>query len=170
MAGGGTFGLKAGQWTDDTAMALALGDWLANDPNLDPADLMSRFVRWYKEGAYSCTNTCFDIGNATREALEHFIRTEEPLAGAKNPRKAGNGALMRLSPVAIRYWNDRARLIEVARLQTATTHGADECLAASANFAELLAEVISGKPLAEALGGEPARRIKGNWRGGLKPE
>jgi ADP-ribosyl-[dinitrogen reductase] hydrolase len=165
MVGGGPFRLLRGHWTDDTAMALALGDWLLNDPGLDPADLMSRFVRWYKGGEYSCTGTCFDIGNTTREALEHFIRTGEPLAGSADPRKAGNGALMRLSPVAVRYWNDRDRLIEVARLQTATTHGAAECLEASANFAELLADVISGKPLAVALASPAATRIKDGWRG-----
>jgi ADP-ribosyl-[dinitrogen reductase] hydrolase len=170
MVGGGPFGLLPGQWTDDTAMALALGDWLANDPGLEPADLMSRFVRWFKDGEYSCTGTCFDIGNTTREALEHFLRTGEPLAGSANPRKAGNGALMRLSPVAVRYWNDRDKLIEVARLQTATTHGAKECLEASANFAELLADVISGKPLAVALAGPAATRIKGGWRGGHRDD
>jgi ADP-ribosyl-[dinitrogen reductase] hydrolase len=165
MVGGGPFGLMAGQWTDDTAMALALGDWLANDPALDPAELASRFVRWYKGGDFSCTGTCFDIGNTTSQALNRFIETGEPLAGSKSSQAAGNGALMRLSPVAIRFWNDRPKLIEVARLQTATTHGAEECIEASARFAELLAEVISGKPLAEALAGEPATRIKGNWRG-----
>jgi ADP-ribosyl-[dinitrogen reductase] hydrolase len=170
IVGGGPFKLKPGQWTDDTAMALALGDWLVNDPDLDPADLMSRFVRWYKNGEYSCTGTCFDIGNTTRGALERFIRTGEPLAGSVDPRKAGNGALMRLSPVAIRYWNNRDRLIEVARRQTATTHGAEECLEASANFAELLADVISGRPLAVALAAPAATRIKGGWRGGHRDD
>jgi ADP-ribosyl-[dinitrogen reductase] hydrolase len=170
MIGGGPFGLKAGEWTDDTAMALALGDWLANDPTLDPAELASRFVRWYKDGEFSCTGDCFDIGNTTREALDRFIRTGEPLAGAKSPKKAGNGALMRLSPIAIRYWKDRARLVEVAQLQTATTHGAKECLEASANFAELLADVISGKPLAEALSSLASSRVAGGWRGGHRDE
>ena len=34
MVGGGPFGLKPGQWTDDTAMALALPDNLAAHPDL----------------------------------------------------------------------------------------------------------------------------------------
>jgi ADP-ribosyl-[dinitrogen reductase] hydrolase len=170
MVGGGPFKLKAGQWTDDTAMALVLGDWLANDRALDPVKLMSRFVKWHREGEYSCTGTCFDIGITTRGALDHFVRTGEPLAGSKDPRKAGNGALMRLSPVAIRYWSDRTRLIEVARLQTATTHGAEECLEASANFADLLAEVISGSPLPDALAGPAATRINGSWRAGHRDD
>jgi ADP-ribosyl-[dinitrogen reductase] hydrolase len=66
MIGGGPFRLKAGQWTDDTAMALALADSLTANPALDPRDLMRRFVQWWQQGTYSCTGECFDIG--TRRA------------------------------------------------------------------------------------------------------
>lgn len=165
MVGGGPFKLKPGQWTDDTAMALALSDWLANEVDLDPSDLMSRFVRWYEDGEYSCTDTCFDIGNATRAALDRFIDSGEPLAGSADPRSAGNGALMRLAPVAIRFWNDREQLAEIAEVQTLTTHGAKECVDASIKFADLLAEVISGKPLSDALRNDLLSGISSKWRG-----
>lgn len=164
MVGGGPFKLKPGQWTDDTAMALALADWLANDNDLDPADLMSRFVRWYENGEYSCTGTCFDIGNATRAALDRFIDSGEPLAGSADPRSAGNGALMRLSPVAIRFWNDRERLAEIAEVQTLITHGAEECIDASVKFAHLLADVISGESLSDSLRGDLISGVDSKWR------
>lgn len=170
MVGGGPFNLAPGQWTDDTAMALALGDWIINDPDLDPTELMSRFVAWHEDGEFSCTGDCFDIGNTTRGALDRFRRTGNPMAGSTARFQAGNGALMRLSPVAIRFWSNRERLIDIARLQTATTHGANECLEASSNFAELLADVISGKPLADALTSETASRVKGGWRGGHRDD
>ncbi len=70
MIGGGPFGLRAGQWTDDTALAVALADSLAEDRNFDPRDLMNRFVAWWKTGEYSCTGACFDIGITTRTALD----------------------------------------------------------------------------------------------------
>lgn len=165
MVGGGPFKLKSGQWTDDTAMALALADWLANDPDLDAAELASRFVRWYENGEYSCTGTCFDIGNATRAALDRFIDSGEPLAGSADPRSAGNGALMRLSPVAIRFSKDRERLSEIAKIQTLTTHGAEECVDASVKFAHLLADVISGKSLSEGLCGDLISGGDSKWRG-----
>ena len=50
IVGGGPFGLKPGEWTDDTAMALALADSLLADAELDPTDLMTRFVDWHEEG------------------------------------------------------------------------------------------------------------------------
>jgi ADP-ribosyl-[dinitrogen reductase] hydrolase len=63
---------------------------------------MTRFVDWHRNGNYSCTGSCFDIGNTTFSALDHFTRTGDPVAGSTDPRAAGNGGLMRLSPVAIR--------------------------------------------------------------------
>jgi len=76
IVGGGPFRLKAGQWTDDTSMALCLAESLIErknfDPvdqltrlrkNFDPVDQLTRFVRWYREGHLSSTGDCFDIGN-----------------------------------------------------------------------------------------------------------
>ena len=165
MAQGGPHRLQRGQWTDDTAMALALADSLAFAPGLDPADLMRRFLNWRDTGAYSCTGTCFDIGNATSAALERFRRTGEPLAGSDDPDASGNGALMRLAPVAVRHWRDRDALQAVAALQTSTTHGSPATLAASAVFADLLADAIAGASLPEVLASPAAGRIEGGWRG-----
>lgn len=50
MVGGGPFCIKPGQWTDDTAMALALADSRLADPELDTADLMTRFGGWHLSG------------------------------------------------------------------------------------------------------------------------
>ena len=79
MVGRGPFRLKAGEWTDDTAMALALADSLLRHPVFDPTDLMNRFVQWHEKGSYSCTGTCFDIGNTVRTALATFKRTGNPI-------------------------------------------------------------------------------------------
>lgn len=165
MAEGGPHRLARGQWTDDTAMALALADSLAAAPELDPADLMRRFLDWRDTGAYSCTGTCFDIGNAISAALERFRRTGQPLAGSADPGASGNGALMRLAPVAIRHWRDPEALQQVAALQTRTTHGSPATLAASDVFADLLADAIAGASLPEVLVSLAARRIEGGWCG-----
>ncbi len=120
MVGGGPHGLRIGEWTDDTAMALALADSLLHDPALDAADLMRRFTDWHERGTYSCTGTCFDIGIATRQALARFRRTGDPVAGSAADASSGNGALIRLSPVAIRHWRDRAELARVSSIRTCT--------------------------------------------------
>ena len=162
----------AGYWTDDTAMALALADCLAASEALDARDLMERFVRWWQDGEYSCRGHCFDIGNTTRAALERYQRTRDPLAGSADPGSAGNGSLMRLAPVALRFWQDRPRLAATAAEQSRTTHGAEEAVDACRVFAELLADVSVGSPRAEVLaprrfeGAEALTRVlAGSWRG-----
>jgi ADP-ribosyl-[dinitrogen reductase] hydrolase len=172
MVGGGPFHLEVGQWTDDTSMALALMDSLLVKHGLDEADLMERFVRWHEEGEYSSTGRCFDIGITTRQALARWKKTGNPVAGATAPDTAGNGSLMRLAPVAIRYWQDRAQLCDVAARQSRTTHGAPEAVDACVAYAELLADAIEGCARSEVprdRGGPWAGRIAGimagSWRG-----
>ena len=177
MVGGGPFGLAAGEWTDDTTMALALAESLADCGALDVRDLMDRFVRWMRKGEYSCTGHCFDIGNTTRAALTRYERTGDPLAGSTDPHSAGNGSLMRLSPVALRYWDDREMLDAAAAEQSRTTHGAETAVDACRGFAALLADAISGKAKADLLAprsfdGTPeiSRILAGAWRGKKRKE
>ena len=151
MVGGGPFGLRPGEWTDDTAMALALADSLLAHPDLDEADLMRRFVDWHDNGTYSCTGTCFDIGITTRQALARWKKTGNPVAGSTDPNTAGNGSLMRLAPVAVRHWRDRTRLRDVAARQSRTTHAAPEAVDACVAWAELLADAIEGARRSEVL-------------------
>jgi ADP-ribosyl-[dinitrogen reductase] hydrolase len=151
MIGGGPFGLKAGEWTDDTAMALALADSLARPGDFDEQDLLARFVNWWHHGVYSCTGTCFDIGITTRHALTRWLAEKTPHCGSSDSATAGNGSLMRLAPVGIRHWNDRAKLRDVAERQSKTTRAAPEAVAACAAFAEMLADAIEGRPKQEVL-------------------
>lgn len=164
MVGGGPFDLAPGHWTDDTAMALALADSLLADPELNAWDLMKRFVAWESEGRYSCTGACFDIGMQTREALMHFERTGEAFAGPTDEARSGNGALMRLAPVAIRHWADDVRRRAAAERQTRTTHGSASTLLASRVYADLIAGAIAGRPLPTLLGEMPAD-LQAGWRG-----
>ena len=172
MVGGGPFKLKPGQWTDDTSMALALMDSLIETGCLDETDLMERFVRWHEKGEYSSTGRCFDIGITTREALRRWRETGNPIAGSTAPNTAGNGSLMRLAPVAVRYWRDREELRDVAARQGRTTHGAPEAVDACVAYAEVLADAIEGRSRSEVLrartepyAGNIASIMAGAWRG-----
>ena len=171
LMGGGPFGLAAGEWTDDTSMALCLADSLLERGLLDVQDLMERFLRWWEEGHNSVTGECFDIGVTTAAALQSYRNTGEPLSGSTDPRSAGNGSLMRLSPVAIRWWHDRSRATAAARLQSRTTHGAAQAVEACALYAELLVEAIAGTPKETVLrarewrgDAQIAEVAAGSWR------
>ncbi|ABD85997.1 ADP-ribosylglycohydrolase family protein [Rhodopseudomonas palustris] len=174
MIGGGPFRLEPGEWTDDTSMALCLADSLLACPGaFDAADLMGRFVAWWEQGANSVNQRgCFDIGLTTKAALQRWQRERDPYAGSPDPRAAGNGSLMRLSPVAIRFWNDRQALQDVAIRQSRTTHAAAEALEACALYAEILADAIEGRPRSQLLrprdgayAGAVQAIAAGSWRG-----
>ncbi|WP_242653526.1 ADP-ribosylglycohydrolase family protein [Sphingomonas jatrophae] len=177
MVGGGPFKLKAGEWTDDTAMALALADSLIEHPEFDATDLMNRFVSWHELGTYSCTGTCFDIGVTTRQALARYQRSGNPLAGSTDPMSAGNGSLMRLAPVAVRHFRDRAMLRGVAAEQSRTTHAAPQAVDACIAYADILADAIEGQPRSEVMRRRDvtldpviAGIVRGSWRGKARDE
>jgi ADP-ribosyl-[dinitrogen reductase] hydrolase len=144
MIGGGPFGLKAGQWTDDTTMALCLATSLVERATFDPDDQMQHYVRWKDDGYLSVTGHCFDIGTTVRIALNHYQRTGEPYSGSQDPNTAGNGSLMRLAPVPMFYYPDLAQVIHFAALSSRTTHGAPEAVDACRLFALLLHRAFSG--------------------------
>ena len=128
------------------AWRLCLADSLLAAGGLDAGDLIERFCRWYEQGHNSVTGECFDIGTTTVGALRSFRATGEPLSGSTDPDSAGNGSLMRLAPVAIRWWHEPAKAVQAARLQSRTTHGAAQAVEACALYAELLTEAIAGAP------------------------
>ena len=72
MLSGGTWGLAAGKFTDDTSMALCLAASLIAKGRFDGYDQLVRYKRWYRKGYMSSTGRCFDIGSATRTAIAEF--------------------------------------------------------------------------------------------------
>lgn len=144
MVGGGPFHLKAGQWTDDTSMALCIAASLIETQRMDLRDQMDRYIRWWREGYMSSTGRCFDIGTATASALRRYATTGNPLAGSDNPNSAGNGCLMRLAPVPIRYAHHAGLAVETSEASARTTHAAAECVQATRIFGEMLTRALNG--------------------------
>ncbi len=151
MVGGGPFGLEPGQWTDDTSMALCLAESLVERNGFDPKDQLHRYVRWWLEGHYSGTGSCFDIGNTVSEALTRFKQTGQPFCGSTDPRGAGNGSLMRLSPVPLFYASNPEEAIERAAESSRTTHGAPSAVDACRYMTCLIIAALEGTEKPEIL-------------------
>jgi len=144
LLGGGPFNLKAGQWTDDTSMALCLGESLLRKDGFDPADQMGRYLNWWQWGYLSATGECFDIGMTVRQALADYQEHGQPLAGSSDPQTAGNGSLMRLAPVVLFHYPDLAQVREFAGASSRTTHGAAEAIECCQLLAGLIAKALDG--------------------------
>ncbi|MDN4599777.1 ADP-ribosylglycohydrolase family protein [Paenibacillus sp. F6_3S_P_1C] len=162
IVGGGVFDLVPGQWTDDTSMALCLAESLVRKESFDPADQMRRYTNWYQVGYMSSTGTCFDIGGATRNALERFAATGEAYSGSTDPMTAGNGSIMRLAPVAMAYANEPEQAVRYARLSSKTTHAAVESMEACEVLTAILVAGLRGADKDVMLQPQTCRQ----WRDG----
>ena len=145
VVGGGPFKLEAGQWTDDTSMALCLAESLIETNGFDPHDQMERYCQWWKQGYYSSNGSCFDIGNTVHGALSRYLETGISYAGSTDTYSAGNGSLMRLAPVAMAFANRPVTAVVLAGESSRTTHGTRECVDACRYFAGLLVGLINGE-------------------------
>jgi len=151
MVGRGPFGLRPGEWTDDTSMALCLARSLVETGRFDARDQMDRYLRWEEHGYLSSNGRCFDIGNTVRAALERYRETGEPISGSTRANTSGNGSLMRLAPVPMFFAPDAARAIHFSAESSRTTHGSVECLDACRLFGALLARALAGASRDEIL-------------------
>lgn len=144
MVGGGPFNLRAGQWTDDTSMALCLANSLLENNHCDMSDQLEKYTKWYLEGYMSGNDngTCFDIGGTVRASLLNFKNTKDPESGQTDHFSAGNGAIMRIAPVALSYTGDT--LIRNAKRTTITTHAHQACIDGSDYFIRLLDRALDG--------------------------
>ncbi len=151
MVGGGFHDILAGQWTDDTSMALCLAESLIECKGFEPVDQLQRCVRWWQEGHLSSTGNCFDIGGTVSAALTRFQKTGEPYCGPTDPDTAGNGCIMRPAPVPMLFANDPELAVRMSGDSSRTTHGTRECIDACRYLGALIVGALHGVPKDELL-------------------
>lgn len=121
---GGPHNLRAGDWTDDTAMALAIMDSIiCCYGEVNKNDVMDKFCQWFRNGKYSSNGYCFDIGFSTSHALNnHLINKKYHLHREKmnQSESKGNGSIMRLAPTVvydfIKNDNNYSKSFEISNL------------------------------------------------------
>lgn len=154
MLGGGPFGLRPGEWTDDTSMALCLATSLVERGGFDAHDQMLRYCQWADSGYLSSNGLCFDIGSTVASALRRYQRDGNPYAGSNDPNTAGNGCIMRLAPIPMYFFPDLDAVERFAGESSRTTHGAEECIDASRLFARIICRALLGRPKDEVILGD----------------
>ena len=128
MTGGGGLKWEPGEWTDDTSMAIVIARVAAAGADLLSAPAQDRIVAAWADWALSAP----DVGIQTRDVLA-AARSTPPVTAAATRRAsalqhtrtgktAGNGSLMRTSPVALAFVDNEAGLVEGARALSKLTH------------------------------------------------
>ena len=98
---GGVWQQPLGSWSDDSSMILALIDSIIEKKQIDYNDIMYRFGLWFYQNWYTPFGTCFDSGETCTRAIEKFYnKTSYDKCGGTDIMSNGNGALMRIIPMA----------------------------------------------------------------------
>ena len=153
MLGGGMLNLKRGQWAWDTSASLALTDSLIEHPFLDERDFIERLLDHRDHGSYSPTGQAVGLGGMTAVALNNFAQSGEIPASDPTYARPTNGCLARLAPVAIRFWKQPDKMLEIARRQSAVTHAGHGLAQLSEQFVGLIAMALADHPRSEILSG-----------------
>jgi ADP-ribosyl-[dinitrogen reductase] hydrolase len=128
MIGGGWLKLQPGQVTDDTEMALRLGQAILVRGRFDAKAACDQFVDWLKSKPV-------DVGNTCRRGIRRYM-ADGTVATTYHDGDAGNGAAMRNLPIVLAAVHDPARCVDWSLAQARITHhhplsdAATLCLAA----------------------------------------
>src|SRR5271170_4194670 len=111
MQGFGTYHQPPGTWSDDSSLLLCSTDSLVRH-EFDTEDMGRRFVAWSREEMWTPHGKVFDIGTTTAKSLSRIssgVRAES--AGGDTEYSNGNGSLMRILPVSIRFSGSETRVL-----------------------------------------------------------
>lgn len=136
MIGGGWLKLRPGQVTDDTEMSLALGQSLIRTGGIDLRDVCDSFAAWLKSGPA-------DVGNTVRRGIRRYM-TDGTLSTPPNEGDGGNGACMRILPVALATLGHPDRYADWAVRQAHVTHNHPLSDAAAIGFGRMVHRLIEG--------------------------
>lgn len=153
MVGHGSHSQPAGTWSDDTSMALAICDSYRELGRIDVDDIRARFVRWYREGAYTIDGL-FDIGGTTARALEQGC-------GCAGENDNGNGSLMRTVPLAFMGATD-----DEVRAVSAITHAHPTSTEACVRMVHVAQALMAGENPVDVAGEIAARPVEKVRSGG----
>ena len=139
IVGGGWLHLRPGRVTDDTEMSLCLARAIGASAGWSPRAAADQLVKWMRAGP-------IDIGSTCRAGIRRYM-LEGTLEGPVNEWDAGNGAAMRMVPVALLTLGDDAALARIAVEQGHLTHNHPLSDAASVLVGRLLHAACLGRSM-----------------------
>ncbi|KRN99869.1 ADP-ribosylglycohydrolase [Companilactobacillus kimchiensis] len=159
MIDSGTWEQPKGSWSDDTSFTLPLMENLTDNGDYD--QLMQKFENYMFHNEYTPDNLAFGIGNTCAKAVRNWSVNRYPAleCGDMSVYANGNGALMRLAPLAIHLVNepDIEKRLQLEHDYTCLTHRHPRAIVASYIYLEILHELLNGQSLRTVLRNLPER-------------
>ncbi len=136
IAGGGWLRLKPGQVTDDTEMSLCIARAVVGARGWSREGIAANFAAWLRSKPV-------DVGDTCRRGIRNYMH-KGMLETPYNQWDAGNGAAMRMAPVALYTLGNNALLQRCALEQARLTHNHPLSDAACIYMGKLLHLAIQG--------------------------
>lgn len=152
MRGHGTHHQPAGTWSDDGALTLCSVEALLE--GFSTQRMAALFVQWLHDARWTARGRVFDVGIATRTALDRIATGCAPeQAGGRAVQDNGNGALMRILPIALRF-SDRTpeELFAICAQASRITHGHIRSALACGIYCTFAIELLKGSTAVAAYG------------------
>src|SRR5450830_555804 len=143
MTGGGWLKLKPGQITDDTEMSLCLGRAWISAGGWDARMTANQLVAWLKHHP-------IDVGNTCRRGIRRYM-LDGSLQGLPSEGDGGNGAAMRILPVALGTFGDDAAFEATAIEQAHLTHNHPLSDAATLTLGRMVHLLLAGQGIKECI-------------------
>jgi ADP-ribosylglycohydrolase len=145
LRGYGTHNQPLGTWSDDSSMLLCSVDSLIHH-EFDTDDIGKRFCAWYDEGLWTPHGNVFDVGGTTANAISRMATgTPAELAGGDDEFSNGNGSLMRILPISLRFASRPIeQLLERVHRASAITHRHPRSQMACGFYSLVIRELLSG--------------------------
>ena len=144
--------IKFGTWSDDGAQALCLLDSLLSMGKFDLKDFSDKLLAWYDKGLWAVDNIVFDSGIQTSWAISEYKKGTPPeKCGYVRPEGKGNGALMRVLPLAVWHKGTDEELVSDAHRQCLITHGHITNQVCCALYCLVARQLLKGENFENAL-------------------
>ncbi len=128
--------------TDDTQLTIATCESLVESRGVDPESVARHFLRWFRDGRIT------GIGSSTLKSLNELDAGGHwALVGATGERSAGNGAAMRVAPLAFVLDPDVERDRQVLRDVCRITHRNDEAYVGALTIVRTIRYVLAERSL-----------------------
>ncbi|WP_233698654.1 ADP-ribosylglycohydrolase family protein [Paenibacillus profundus] len=154
MIGYGSHGQPPGTWSDDSSLTFCLMESIIECKGINLFNIADKFTIWLWRGHWAPHGEVFDVGIATRKAIERindeFIRPD--LAGGKDEFSNGNGSLMRILPLAFYVRNEplQSRVVTVSQVSS-ITHRHSISIVACVIYVEIAIHLIHGMTIEDSI-------------------
>ena len=148
----GGWGLRTGQYTDDTKMGLCIAESLLDVGAFDYADIGNRYMDWVESGdTRGMGGTCSAAIHRMRDAFQddHLLN-----CGRNTGQYCGNGTAMRIAPLGVFYRNELDEMLSGAHTDAILTHRHWDAVESSQALCVMIASLVNGEdPLVAVLKG-----------------